>query len=310
MQWCDMSRDISRDISHAPYIISPEWLATKLDTQPGQYLLIDMSKPGIYAQAHLPNAINLDYNRLQLGGSAAGLAPKTEDIEKLLSEIGLTENTHVIAYDEEGGTRAARFLWILALAGHKHFSYLDGGIHAWLAQELPYSSEPTAQPASTDYRISALQPQHLATIDDVIERHQNADTIIWDARSPEEYLGIRVNSKRGGHIPGAVNYNWENAIDRDNHNLLRPLAEIRKELSALGISADKEVITHCQTHHRSSFTWLLAKHLGFENVRGYAGSWSEWGNREDTPIALPSQSEIDTHNENMEEFDLELELAF
>lgn len=301
---------MSRNTSQIPYIVSPAWLATQLETQPHQYLLIDMSKPGIYAQAHLENAINIDYNRLQQGGSVAGLAPNIADIEKLLSEIGLTEETHVIAYDEEGGTRAARFLWILALAGHKHFSYLDGGIHAWLAQDLPYSSEPTAQPASTDYRIAALQTQHLATIDDVIERHQNADTVIWDARSPEEYLGIRVNSKRGGHIPGAINYNWENAIDRDNDNLLRPLEDIRKELTALGITADKEVITHCQTHHRSSFTWLLAKHLGFENVRGYAGSWSEWGNRENTPIALPSQSEIDTHNENMEEFDLELELAF
>lgn len=301
---------MSRDISQVPYIVSAKWLASELSQQSEKYLLIDMSKPGIYAQAHLPNAINVDYNRLVAATGSTGFIPTKDEIEQFLSEVGLTEDLHVIAYDEEGGTRAARFLWILALAGHKHFSYLDGGIHAWLAQDLPYVSEPTAQPAPTNYRISALQTQHLATIDDVIERHQNSDTVIWDARSPEEYLGIRVNSQRGGHIPGAMNYNWENAIDRDNDNLLRPLEDIRNELTALGITADKEIITHCQTHHRSSFTWLLAKHLGFENVRGYAGSWYEWGNREDTPIALPSQSEIDTHNQNMEEFDLELELAF
>lgn len=297
-------------MSQTSYIVTPQWLTSELNQQPEKYLLIDMSKPGIYAQAHLKNAINVDYNRLVATTGSTDFIPTKEEIKQLLSEVGLTKDQHVIAYDEEGGTRAARFLWILALAGHKNFSYLDGGIHAWLAQNLPYSSEPTAQPTSTDYRIAGLQTQHLATIDDVIERHQNADTVIWDARSPEEYLGIRVNSKRGGHIPGAMNYNWENAIDRDNDNLLRPLEDIRKELTALGITADKEVITHCQTHHRSSFTWLLAKHLGFENVRGYAGSWSEWGNREDTPIALPSQSEIDAHNANMEESDLELELAF
>src|SRR5690554_7529063 len=189
-------------MSRIPYIVSPEWLASELNSQADKYILIDMTKPGVNAQAHLANAINIDYARLQRGGIPAGLAPHKEDIEALLSDIGLTEDKHVIAYDEEGGTRAARFLWILALAGHKHFSYLDGGIHAWLAQNLPYSSEPTAQPTSTDYRIAGLQTQHLATIDDVIERHQNADTVIWDARSPEEYLGIRVNSKRGGHIPG------------------------------------------------------------------------------------------------------------
>src|SRR5690554_7209260 len=294
-----------------PLIISPQWLTSALEKNADKYFLADISKHGVYTQAHLHGAVHIDYKFLQSDDSVApGLPPTKAEIEQLLSTIGLKPDQHVIAYDEEGGTRAARFLWILALAGHKHFSYLDGGIHAWLAQNLPYSSEPTAQPTSTDYRIAGLQTQHLATIDDVIERHQNADTVIWDARSPEEYLGIRVNSKRGGHIPGAINYNWENAIDRDNDNLLRPLEDIRKELTALGITADKEVITHCQTHHRSSFTWLLAKHLGFDNVRGYAGSWSEWGNRENTPIALPSQSEIDTHNENMEEFDLELELAF
>src|SRR5690554_3802730 len=153
-------------MSRIPYIVSPEWLATQLETQPHQYLLIDMSKPGIYAQAHLPNAINIDYNRLQQGGPVAGLPPSIENIEKLLSEVGLHENIHVIAYDEEGGTRAARFLWILALAGHKYFSYLDGGIHAWLAQDLPFLSEPTAQPVASNYSITALHTQHLATIDD------------------------------------------------------------------------------------------------------------------------------------------------
>src|SRR5690554_605581 len=177
MRWCDMSRDTSQ----TPYIVSPAWLATQLETQPHQYLLIDMSKPGIYAQAHLENAINIDYNRLQQGGSVAGLAPNiADDIEKLLSEIGLTEETHVIAYDEEGGTRAARFLWILALAGHKHFSYLDGGIHAWLAQDLPYSSSPTPAPQPSHYVIAELNTQPIASIDDVLVAHNNADTVVWD----------------------------------------------------------------------------------------------------------------------------------
>lgn len=301
-------------MSRIPYIVSPQWLAAELETQADKYVLIDLSKPGIYAQAHLNKAINVDYNRLQKGGTPAGLAPEKHDIETLLSELGITTDTQVVAYDEEGGTRAARFLWILALAGHNHFSYLDGGIHAWLAQELPYSNEPSPKPNPSDYRIATLQTQHIATFDDVLERHQHPDTVIWDARSPEEYLGIKVNSQRGGHIPGAMNYNWENAIDRDNDNLLRPLDDIRSELTALGISANKEVITHCQTHHRSSFTWLLAKHLGFDNVRGYAGSWSEWGNKEDSPIALPSQNDIDEHHQRMSkqglDLDLDLDLSF
>lgn len=299
-------------MSQIPYIVSPQWLASALSQQPEKYLLIDMSKQGIYAQAHLKNAINVDYNRLVATTGSTGFIPTKEEIKQLLSEVGLTKDRHVIAYDEEGGTRAARFLWILALAGHQHFSYLDGGIHAWLAQDLPYSSE-TNQPTASTYTIDVLQTQPIATLEDVLASYQNPNTVIWDARSPEEYLGIRVNSKRGGHIPGAINYNWENAIDRDNDNLLRPLEDIRKELTALGITADKEVITHCQTHHRSSFTWLLAKHLGFENVRGYAGSWYEWGNSEHTPIASPTTKELAAHQEKIaeqlalaNEFELEL----
>ena len=295
-------------MSRIPYIVSPEWLASELNSQADKYILIDMTKPGVYAQAHLPNAINIDYARLQRGGIPAGLAPHKEDIEALLSDIGLTEDKHVIAYDEEGGTRAARFLWILDLARHKHFSYLDGGIHAWLAKELPYETSPTPAPQPSHYVIAELNTQPIASIDDVLVAHNNADTVVWDARSPEEYLGIKVNSKRGGHIPGAVNYNWENAIDRNNNNLLRPLDDIRNELKALGITGDKEIFTHCQTHHRSSFTWLLGKHLGFENIRGYAGSWCEWGNDEDVPVELPTQQQLDEYQANLPDLDLDLEL--
>ena len=191
---------------------------------------------------------------------------------------------------------------------------------SWLAQDLPYSSE-TSHPTASTYTIDALQTQPIATLEDVLANHQNSNTVIWDARTAEEYLGLRVNAKQGGHIPNAVNYDWENAIDRNKDNLLRPLDDIRNELAALGITTDKEIITHCQTHHRSSFTWLLAKHLGFENVRGYAGSWYEWGNSEHTPIALPSAAELATYSEKTAEaakeladdvvdmdWDLELEL--
>jgi|SRR5690554_3010976 len=281
-------------MSQIPYIVNSQWLTAELNTRAEKYLLIDMSKPGIYAQAHLFGAINVDYGRLQESGSAAGLPPSREEIEKLLSEVGLTENRHVIAYDEEGGTRAARFLWVLALAGHNRFSYLDGGIHAWLAQDLPYSSEPCQPIRNTNesYKIAKLKTEPVVGLNDVLERFQDPNTVIWDARSPEEYLGLKVGSRRGGHIPGAVNYNWENTIDRNNDNLLRPLEDIRDELQALGITAEKEVIVHCQTHHRSSFAWLLAKHLGYKNVRGYAGSWAEWGNSEQTPVALPTAAEL------------------
>ena len=90
---------------------------------------------------------------------------------------------------------------------------------------------------------------------------------------------------RGGHIPHAVHYEWTNVTNKDNSLKLRPLAVIQQELAALGIDNSKTVITYCQTHHRSGLSYLVGKLLGF-NIKAYAGSWSEWGNRQDTPVAV------------------------
>jgi 3-mercaptopyruvate sulfurtransferase SseA len=110
------------------------------------------------------------------------------------------------------------------------------------------------------------------------------NTLIWDARSPLEYRGEKQFSARGGHIPGAINYEWTRAMDPQNHYRLKPLAKLESELAEMGITRDKDIFTHCQSHHRSGLTYLIAKLLKFPNIKAYAGSWSEWGNRQDTPI--------------------------
>ncbi len=266
-----------------PLLIAPAKLAAQLHLP--QLRIIDVGKEAIYRQAHVPGAVHLDARLLQSGDpSRPGLLPETQAIARLFSELGLTPDTHVVAYDDEGGTRAARLLWLLDAAGHKHFSYLDGGIHAWLADDLPYETEP-ASSAPTNYPAEQLYIKPQLDIADVLDHYQDPGVVIWDARSRDEFLGIRISAKRGGHIPGAANYEWRLAVDEDKAFRVRPLDTIRAELAALGITGDKTIITHCQTHHRSSFTWLLGKLLGFPDIRGYPGSWSEWGNREDTPVA-------------------------
>ncbi len=106
--------------------------------------------------------------------------------------------------------------------------------------------------------------------------------MIWDARSPAEFRGEKLFAARGGHIPGAINFEWTAAMDRARD--LRIREDIAEQLEALGIVPEKEVVTHCHTHHRSGLTYLLAKALGYPRVKGYAGSWSEWGNLPDTPV--------------------------
>jgi thiosulfate/3-mercaptopyruvate sulfurtransferase len=246
-------------------------------------VIADVGKSTVYTQAHVPGAIHVDYRRLQKGElPVPGLLPSTEDIAALLSELGITPETHVVAYDDEGGTRSARLLWLLDAVSHQHFSFLDGGIHAWLADDLPYEVEPSlATPAQYLQQELQLKPQVDATY--LLAHYRDEDVQIWDARTPEEFTGQRIMAQRNGHIPGAINYNWENAIDRAHDNRVRDRELIRAELRLAGITGDKKIITHCQTHHRSSFTWLLGKILGFDIV-GYPGAWAEWGNHPATPV--------------------------
>ncbi|MEN0037563.1 MAG: rhodanese-like domain-containing protein [Cellvibrio sp.] len=271
-----------------PLLISGKELSAHLGEQ--NLIVVDVGKSTVYSQAHIPGAIHVDYRRLQKGElPVPGLAPALEDVAALLTEIGVTPETHVVAYDDEGGTRAARFLWLLDAFSHQHFSFLDGGIHAWLAEDLPYEVEP-AVATSVQYPLTSLIAKPQINLDYLLNHYRDEDVQIWDARTPEEFSGERVMAQRRGHIPGAINYNWENAIDRANDDRVRNIDIIRTELNRAGISGDKKIITHCQTHHRSSFTWLLGKILGFDII-GYPGAWAEWGNHPATPVATLYQTE-------------------
>lgn len=267
-----------------PLLVQPAELAATLNAT--ALLVIDLGKAAVYAQAHVPGAIHLDYRRLQRGVlPAPGLLPTLADIALLFSELGVQADTHVVAYDDEGGTRAARLLWLLDTVGHSHYSYLNGGIHAWLDEDLPYDIEPTyAAPGTFSVAALTLKPQ--IDLDYLLQHYQDDNLVIWDARTAEEFSGARVFSQRAGHIPGAINYDWNLLIDPNRDYRLKPLEDIRQSLAGQGIDGSKKIITHCQTHHRSSFSWLTGKILGFDNIVGYPGAWSEWGNDPHTPVAI------------------------
>tara|TARA_R110000751_G_scaffold170450_2_gene277099 strand:+ start:76 stop:918 length:843 start_codon:yes stop_codon:yes gene_type:complete len=272
----------SSEANLLPLIIEPEQLQAHLDDP--QLLIIDVPiNDDSYRQGHVPGAIFLDFRYLMRGeGPIPSDVPSVEALSRLFSALGLTRDTHVVAYDDEGGGWAARLLWTLELIGHTRYSYLNGGIHAWRDAGLEESTEPTA-PTQSEYHAEILNPNALITFEEIKEKLDDKHFAVWDARSKDEYDGVRGNNKHLGHIPGAVNMDWLHAMDRQRALRIRDYAELITELGALGLTPDMEIATHCQSHHRSSFTWLVGKALGF-NIRGYAGSWGEWGNRDDTPI--------------------------
>ena len=246
-------------------------------------LLVDVSSPENYRKAHIPGAVHLPPGVLQHGGPPApGRIPGEERLNEIFSYLGLTPEHHVVAYDDEGGGWAARLLWTLEAIGHSRYSYLNGGIHAWKSEQLPLETEPN-QPESRPVEVS-LQPGPIAEVDDILPRLDDPQFAVWDARSAEEYLGLRSGSARAGHIPGAINIDWLELIDGANATRLVDLEELQARLTSLGLTPDKDIVTHCQTHHRSSLTWLAMKILDYPSARGFHGSWAEWGNRDDLPV--------------------------
>ncbi|MGJ7458016.1 sulfurtransferase [Halomonas sp. MA07-2] len=274
---------MSSEANLLPLIIEPEQLADHLDEP--SLLIIDVPlKAESYVEGHVPGAVFLDKGRLMRGsGEVPCLEPTEEQLSALFSELGLTRDTHVVAYDDEGGGWAGRLLWTLELIGHTRYSYLNGGIHAWRQDGLTVSTEPTA-PTPGEYEAEILHPEAAIDRVELTERLGERGFAIWDARSPEEYRGEKGENRQLGHIPGAVNMEWTRAMDPERGLRIRDYAELITELEALGLTPDMEVATHCQSHHRSGFTWLVGRALGFEKIRGYPGSWKEWGNRDDTPV--------------------------
>ncbi len=264
-----------------PLIVEPADLEKRLTSE--SIMVIDLCKPEIYAQGHVPGAVHLDYGQIvATRPPVMGLVPNPAQLSTLFSAIGLTPEHHVVAYDDEGGGRACRLLWTLEIIGHRNYSLLNGGIQAWIAEQRPLTSEIRLRPASK-YHVT-FTASGAVSKDYVRNSLGKSGIVLVDARTPAEYRGERRLSARAGHIPGAVNFDWVNAIDQKNHLRLKPAAELRSALAAIGVTADKEVIAYCQTHHRSAHTFIVLKSLGFPRIAGYPGSWSEWGNSTDTPV--------------------------
>lgn len=265
-----------------PLLLEPAQL--HLQREDSALLIIDMSNPEHFAERHIPGAVNLPYGHIvKPMPPAGGMLPDETQLSEVLSAIGLTPERHVVAYDSEQGGRAARLLWTLDVLGHTGLSLLNGGLSAWENAGLPLASG-TVSPTRSSYQARLANPSVLADKDYILSRLGEADFALLDARSAAEYAGLDVRAARGGHIPGAVNLNWLNCIDSGNHLRFKPDSELRGLLSTLGLRQEQEIVTYCQTHHRSAHSYWVLKHLGFPRIRGYVGSWSEWGNDPATPI--------------------------
>ncbi len=264
-------------------LIEPEALQAMLAD--AQLLVVDLSKAATYAQLHIPGAMHMEYSILNGGTQPApGLLPPEERLAKIAGMLQLDEMSRIVAYDDEGSGRAARLAWTLHYLGYESVQVLDGGLHAWNNEGHPVDNQPVLPDITATLPLAARNPSVLADDTYILEHLDDESVALLDARTPEEYAGTKVRAARGGHIPGAVNLNWLDTMDKNRNLRLKSPDILNDALSTLGIRPEQEVITYCQSHHRSAHAWLMLKSLGFPRVRGYAGSWSEWGNHPDTPV--------------------------
>lgn len=262
-----------------PRLLEPELLEQHLGET--DLLIVDLSEEAQYRQSHIPGSVHVRPTELMAGQyPAVGKLPSAEKLQVLMDRLGLTPQTRVVVCDDEGGGWAGRFIWTLDIVGHELWSYLNGGMVAWCNEDFPLTDELTV-PAQSDYPL-ALDPTPSAQIDDILHELTEPGVVIWDARSKDEYDGVYILSQRGGHIPGAIHCEWTTLMDANRN--LRIREDAAELLAAAGLGPDRKIITHCQSHHRSGFTYLVARLLGYPHIQAYPGSWSEWGNLPNTPV--------------------------
>ena len=270
-----------------PRLLQPEELTAAIArhrAEGGDVLLVDLCRGDVHAAGHIEGAVHVEPAELVAGTPpGVGKLPDAARIDALVARLGLTHATWVIAYDDEGGGWAGRFLWTLAMLGHDTWSYLDGGLHAWVDAGGALSTDhATHAPVPGAARlVLAPDARPRIHIDELLRRHAEAGLQVWDARSAAEHRGERTGSARAGRVPGAINIDWLELMDPRRAYRLR--TDLPALLQARGLRRDSEIVTHCQSHHRSGLSWLVGRLLGLD-IRAYDGSWSEWGNRSDTPV--------------------------
>lgn len=262
-------------------VVEPQWLKEHLvDTD---IRVVDARTAARYREGHLPNAVNLPIaDTFDPNHPIKGMVAPQAKIEPLLGNLGISNNIRVVVYDEGKSTAAARLLWTLEYYGHKQVSLLNGGFARWQEDGQEITREvPKISPTSL---VAKADPSRIATREQVQANLGKKDFVLVDARTAKEFAGEDVRAKRGGHIPGAVNINWENNLLSGAILSLKPTAEMAKLYSDKGITRDKWVVTYCQTGQRASYAYLALRLLGYEKVSVYDGSWEEWGNDPSLPL--------------------------
>jgi thiosulfate/3-mercaptopyruvate sulfurtransferase len=280
----------SRGYVRPEVLVSTDWVASHLN-DPGIRIVESNEDPLLYASGHIPGAVEVDWTR-DLNDPVRRDYLGREGFEALMRRIGVTRDTTVVFYGDRNNWWATYAFWVFQLFGHDKAKIMDGGRIKWVNEGRELSKDTPSYPAS-DYKAADRDDKRIRAFRDQVLQHVEAKKPLVDVRSPDEYSGKKLHmpeypnegALRGGHIPGAASVPWAKAVNPDdgtfkNADELRSLYENEAK-----IKPNDDVIVYCRIGERSSHTWFVLTHLlGYDKVRNYDGSWTEWGNLVGVPI--------------------------
>ena len=273
---------------HPEVLVDADWVQAHLHDPKVRLIEVDVDTTA-YDQGHIPGAIAYNWQK-ELQDQVVRAPLSKEHLEELLGRAGVSNDTTIVLYGDNNNWFAAWALWILKYYGHQDVRLLDGGRVKWLADKREITTDVPSYPAST-YHAGSPDTGIRALRDQVLNWLGRENIALVDVRSPGEYSGELLapanlpqeGAQRGGHIPGAANIPWSQAVQADG--TFKPADELRSLYGSKGVTPDKEVVAYCRIGERSSHTWFVLQYLlGYPQVRNYDGSWTEWGSLIGVPI--------------------------
>jgi thiosulfate/3-mercaptopyruvate sulfurtransferase len=271
-----------------PVLVTTDWLAEHLNDDGVVVAEVD-ENPDLYDEGHIAGAVKLHWRDDLQDPIERDLVDKPT-FERLLSERGIANDTTLVLYGDKNNWFAAYAYWYLKIYGHGDVRILDGGRQKWADEGREFTTE-TPQPQQADYKANERDESIRTYRDSVRAQIGEQSKALVDVRSPQEYAGDLIappgyeqeGAQRAGHIPTAASIPWAMAVRDDG--TFKSADELRELYEGKGVTSEKEVTAYCRIGERSAHTWFVLRELlGYETVKNYDGSWTEWGNLVDVPI--------------------------
>jgi thiosulfate/3-mercaptopyruvate sulfurtransferase len=283
---------MTEEYAHPEALVTTVWTAEHLKDPKVRIAEVDYDSQANYRQGHIPGSVLFDW-RSDINDHVRRDILSSEQLTQLFRKTGVDAHTTLVLYGDFNNWFAAFAFWVFKYYGVHDVRIMDGGRKKWIAEDRAITKDEPSYPASP---FSAGKPNEKlrAYYDEVragLDAVQGGKLRLVDVRGPKEFSGEitappeypNEHAQRGGHIPGAVNIPWAQAVNEDG--TFKSSAELRTLYGGKGITGEQPVITYCRIGERSSHTWFVLTYLlGYENVRNYDGSWTEWGNQVRTPI--------------------------